>query len=188
MIYRKFTIITAWIFLISGSCVAQSFKLSNEKSNMQVEGTSTLHDWHSVVEKITGSADFVLEDQMLVEINNLSISVPVKSIKSGKGGMDNKTYEALKEKEHPDIHFSIAGIVDNAGKNITTKGDLTIAGETRNINLDVTYHVVSESTIEFEGEIFLKMTDYDMTPPKALLGTVKAGDEVTIKFKVVFYK
>ncbi len=176
------------MFLTSVPCLGQSFKLSNEKSEMQVEGTSTLHDWHSEVETISGVANIVFEDQSIVEIINLSISIPVNSIKSGKGGLDKKAHEAMKEEEYPEIHFSIAHISNNSGNKISTEGNLTIAGITRNIELDVTYSLVSATTVEFQGEFSLKMTDFDMTPPKALLGTIKAGNEVTLKFKVQFVK
>ena len=34
----------------------------------------------------------------------------------------------------------------------------------------------------------MKMTDYGIEPPKALLGTIKTGDDIKIIFKTVFQK
>jgi hypothetical protein len=30
------------------------------------------------------------------------------------------------------------------------------------------------------------MTEFNMEPPKAMMGTIKAGDEVTINFNIIF--
>ena len=42
----------------------------------------------------------------------------------------------------------------------------------------------SDGSITFNGSKKLKMTDYGIKPPTALLGTMTTGDEVEIVFQV----
>ena len=105
--------------------------------------------------------------------------------------MNNNTYKALKADDHPEIIFALAtqlpGIpVDAKGKVIAAKVNLSIAGVTKTIDMSVTVTAVSHGNIAFEGSKTIKMTDYGVKPPVAMLGTMKTGDEITIHFKTVF--
>ena len=53
--------------------------------------------------------------------------------------------------------------------------------------MDVNYEIYS-NIIVFRGELTLKMSDYEISPPTALMGTIKTGDEVTIRFSIPFQK
>jgi polyisoprenoid-binding protein YceI len=44
------------------------------------------------------------------------------------------------------------------------------------------------NSMTVSGDYTLKMTDYGIQPPKAMWGTIKTGDEVTIKFEIVLYQ
>jgi hypothetical protein len=43
-----------------------------------------------------------------------------------------------------------------------------------------------DNGIKLEGSYSLKMTDYGVDPPKALLGAIKTDNEVTINFSLLF--
>ena len=153
---------------------------------MTIAGTSTMHDWESDVETITGSASIALEEGAL-SISQLKFSAVVQSIKSGKGGMDSKTYEALKEKEHPKIMY-VFSEAQQAGNTLRTTGNLTIAGKTNAAKMDANYTINDDGSITLEGSHQVKMTEFDIKPPTAMLGTIKTGDEITISYVVVFRK
>jgi galactitol-specific phosphotransferase system IIB component len=74
-------------------------------------------------------------------------------------------------------------------KGFTTEvqGVLSIAGTSKTVNLLV---AGTETTtgFEFVGEKALKMTAFNIDPPTALFGTLKTGDDITIKFKTTFKK
>jgi len=154
---------------------------------MTVSGTSSLHDWVSKVEKITGKGSITLENSKIVDISDLQITAVVQSIKSGKGAMDSKTYEALKEKKHPEIKYTLRSTNKKSSNSISTKGNLTIAGKTKSVDVEVKYQNLSTS-ISFSGDIQIKMSEYDIKPPTALMGTIKTGDEITVTFNVLFTK
>ena len=105
--------------------------------------------------------------------------------------MNNNTYKALKADDHPEIVFELAAQlpnipVDTKGKVVEAKVNLFIAGVTKAIDMSVTVTAVAHGNISFEGSKTIKMTDYGVKPPVAMLGTMKTGDAITIHFKTVF--
>jgi hypothetical protein len=168
-----------------------------EDTKMTISGTSTIHDWTSDVTEVSGS--MLLEGKMLDRgtlkkgdrVEKVDIIVPVKSIVSPRGAtMDKKTYEALKSEQHPNIHFALS---DNKINNVagdtftvTAKGDLTIAGITNSITMDVEGRNNGNGTFWFKGSKELNMKDYGMDPPTAMFGQIVTGEKVTIDFEVTF--
>ena len=159
----------------------QKFQLIS--AEMSIAGTSTLHDWVSAVEQLTAKAEIEISDNKLLSIPALEVRVPVKGITSTKGKiMDNKTYSALKAEDHPTIFFKLTNVTLKAANQLTATGQLTIAGKSKKVQFPVDYNLKSNSKIQFTGAYTLKMTDYDVAPPTAVMGTIKTGDEVTINF------
>ena len=156
-------------------------------SSVSVKGTSTLHDWESIVERT--NAKMTLNSLDETSIETLEVKIKTTSLKSGKKTMDRLTYKALKATEHPLITFIFkkGEIVSDTTKVLTLKlqGDLTIAGVTKNVAVLTTINKL-ENQITLNGIYKLKMTDYGIEPPRALLGTIKTGDEITIEFNLNF--
>lgn len=155
---------------------------------MTIKGTSNLHDWESNAKEARANGAVTIENGELKAISSLTVEVPVKSIKSPKGSvMDNKTYDALKAKSHPNIIFKLEKINSLTKKgdayDISASGNLTIAGFTNKIDLQVKGKVTGDATT-FSGSKKLKMTDYKIDPPKALFGTMTTGNDIEVVFSV----
>jgi len=190
---RKVQLILIVIVAILASNVlqAQKHKLGQEKSIVTISGTSTLHDWEMSCGKLEGDALIKFDkSHKIIELNNLTFRVIVSGMESGKSLMDNKTYDALKEKEHPKITYSLTDVTAikataNGDYNITANGTLSIAGVTKRISQKVTANI-SGNEVVFSGKHELDMTTYDVTPPTAIMGTIKTGKQITIYFKTTF--
>lgn len=161
---------------------AQSFKLKTYK--MTVSGTSTLHEWESVVEKVDAKGFYTLENNELVDVKDVVIKIPVTSIKSTKGKMmDDKTYDAFKCEKYPFIVFTlINNKVNESNSTIDITGNLSMAGVTRAITLRASYKILSNGELQITGSQKLIMTEFQMEPPTAMMGTIKVGDEVVVGF------
>jgi polyisoprenoid-binding protein YceI len=173
------------LLLISGTLLAQSnFEVKNFE--MSIDGTSSLHDWTSQVTQVYAEGKLDLSNGTLGGINNLVVTVPVTSIESGKNVMDKKTYNALESDDHPTITYELTKVLSlentNGSYKLKTEGTLTIAGTTKTVQMTVKGTTVENGVIRFEGSKSLKMTDFNVDPPTALLGTLKTGDEVTVNF------
>jgi len=163
----------------------QKYTLNKQSSSLEVLGTSTLHDWEIEAEEMDGTAAISLENGL--DVSDLTFKVVVKSLKSGKSGMDKNTWSALEYKDHPNISYKLTNVegVTSAGSTykLSTTGKLTIAGTSKTVKIPVEAKVNS-GQVNFNGEIDFKMTDFEVDPPTALMGTIKTGDEITIKFNV----
>lgn len=155
------------------------YSIDTAASNMSILGTSTMHDWESVVEDYAVTA--TLSSQQLKDISMVAV---VRSIKSGKGSMDNNTYNALKADEFPEIKFE-ATQLEIEGTSVKGTGELTIKAVTKEVEVDLGYVKNAEGQFQVTGEIPVTMTEFGVIPPTAMLGAVKTGDDVTIKFDVL---
>jgi polyisoprenoid-binding protein YceI len=159
---------------------------------MNVTGTSTLHEWESGVNKIEWKGQIGLDANKNLTLQQVEIKIPVESIKSEHGKlMDGKTYEAFNNEKNPYIIFIPRKVVTKAsGADVllTIEGDLTMNGVTNLIMLSVIGKNLPGGDMRFSGSRSLKMTDYKMKPPTAMMGTVKVGDEVTVKFDLTLGK
>ncbi len=144
-------------------------------SKMFVDGTSTVHDWTVNVERVTGTLF-----QNGSKVDSVRITVPVSSMKSGKSGMDDKVYEALKSSRFPNITIHARNIDLSSGSAVT-QASVTIAGTTKVVPVTVK-RVVAGNVASYTGSVNLKMTDFRVAPPTAMLGAIKAGDAITLRF------
>ena len=163
------------ILIFSTGVVAQKYEVDPSQSSILILGTSSLHDWESEVKNykvtlITGSE------------NSLNVNIVSESIKSGKGIMDDKTYEALQSKKFPHIIFTSTNVLLD-GNQITAKGILNLAGANNEITIQSDL-VRQGDILKVTGEKKLKMTDFQIEPPTAMFGSLVTGDEVTIQFEL----
>jgi len=168
----------------------QDSKVVLAESKLVVDGTSNLHDWTIEAKTMSGKASITLESGDLKALKNLDFSVEVEQLKSGKSGMDKNTFKALKSTSNKNISFKLVKVVkmttvsDN-NYTIETQGDLTIAGATKRINQTFTVKLTGKKMV-FSGKQKIDMTVYGVEPPKALMGTIKTGKDVTVDFKVTY--
>ena len=170
--------------IITGNSNAQSLKINPKTSTMTIYGTTNVHDFKTKVEQIKG--ELVVSSSKKVQ--SLTIEIPVRSIKSGEKLMDNKTYEAFKDGKYPTISFQLVDVaslqITGDDINVIVNGNLTIAGVTKRISFKTTGKNTKPGAYEFKGSIPLKMTDFKMKPPTAMLGVMKVGDAITLKYDI----
>jgi polyisoprenoid-binding protein YceI len=154
----------------------ESFNLAPE-SVLTISGTSTVHDWTVTAGTMKGV--LTMEG---TNITGIDFQVDVAGIKSERGAtMDNKMYDALKLEEHPKVLFSF----DEQKSESTLTGSLVIAGKRNTVDLDVTKHT-SPKTWRITGEKKLTLLDYGIEPPTAMFGQVIVGEDVVVKFDLIF--
>ena len=114
------------------------------------------------------------------------IAIPAATLASDKEGLDKNMRKALKVNEHPDITFQLLRLEprDGAPGALRGVGVLTIAGVSREVSLALTT-TRRDAGLAVHGEVALLMTDFGITPPKAMLGMLKTDPKVTITFETV---
>jgi hypothetical protein len=170
---------------ISSLAYAQKNYALNTKSTFSVSGTSTLHDWEMKSDSGTGTANFSITNSKLTEIESLSIVLLAESIKSEKKSMDKVAYETLKTDKQKNIKY----VLKSAEKINETTWELTgtyiIAGVSKILKTTIKT-IITKDGVNLQGSNKITFSDFGMKSPTALLGTIKTGQDLTLKFNLNF--
>jgi polyisoprenoid-binding protein YceI len=164
-------------------------------SKIWIDGTSNLHDWSCKATSLEANVelDAVAAAQFAnaapKALKKVDVKIPVKSLHCNHGGMDGNVYKALKADAAPEISYIMATFEAVAGEakdtfTLKTVGTLTIAGKQNKIDMDVVATRLADGTVIAKGVVPIKMTDYGITPPTAIFGRLKTGDEVKVNFEL----
>jgi hypothetical protein len=183
-------IIFILFLFISESTHSQiSYNIIPENSSMIIRGTSSLHDWQMEVKEMAGSAALLMNERHVDSILDTRFSCRTKSIVSDYRLMDKKTYEALKAEEYSAIHFRIANDkkIYRSGGSFSGEvtGYLSIAGVTKEIDVPFNGRILENGEVEVEGTVPLKMSEFNIDPPTALMGALKTDDEIRISYSLI---
>lgn len=183
--------LTTMSFSLNGNLDKTAFRLQN--LNLEVKGTSTLHDWEIKSAKGQAEVNMELSSDKLTGITGLNFSIPAESLKSGNSMMDNNTYKALKTDKNKNISYVLtAGSVSQVNGNtfqIKTNGKLTIAGTAKETDLVATAkYNAADKSYTISGEKKIKMSQWGVKPPTVMMGTIKTGDDITITFSAKIVK
>jgi polyisoprenoid-binding protein YceI len=171
------------LLFISLSSLAQTTYKQTGTPSVLIAGTSTMHDWTMESKQSNYTASFEINaDGTPAKLNSVSVVIPAESLKSKEKAMDKNAYNSLKTDKYKEITYQLT-TSKITGKTITCSGNLTIAGTTKPLDVDVTYEVVN-GTMVIKGSKKIKMTDFKVEPPTFMFGAIKTGDEITISINV----
>jgi polyisoprenoid-binding protein YceI len=165
------------------------------ESKLWIEGTSNLHGWSCKAEKLDAAIDLdaaaaaQLGSAPPKALKRVDVKVPVKSLKCGHGAMDDNLYKALNADASPDVSYILATFEAAPGDvkdtfTLHTIGTLAIAGKEKKVEMDVVATRLADGTVKASGMVPIKMTDFGISPPTAIFGRLKTGDEVKVNFEL----
>ncbi|MFD2865194.1 YceI family protein [Mucilaginibacter antarcticus] len=188
-------IIAAIILLAAPQLVmAQvTYKLADGADTyLKVSGTSNIHDWTMTSSSLESQGTFVKEGDDLSAIRAFTFQFAIKTLKSEHSSMDSRMNKAVNASKYPTVSYKLTSVtVTNILKGkylLKTKGDLTFAGNTQAISMDVTAKVNADNTITCSGTKKIQLTDYGIKPPSYMLGTMKVYNDLTIQFNLIYKK
>lgn len=184
----KRLLIPAGLFLAAFS-LSTSFAQTSYKSNVvktTLEGTSNIHDWTMISQKGNCAATVTFAGNNVSALSGLQFTMPAESLKSEHAQMDKNTYKQLKTSKYPTISFvSNSSTVKPTGGNnfqVVSRGKLTISGTTKDVDLVANGTVNADKSITFHGAYKFKMTDFNVPPVSIMLGAIKTGDGISVKY------
>jgi polyisoprenoid-binding protein YceI len=187
----KKSILTALVLALAAFAAGADRFLGTQPSMIRVQGTSTLHAWTMESSAIKGQITAPTPDNWNAPAKAV-VAIPVTSIKSEHAKMDKLMAEALKAKDNPEIRFEMTSATPRKATAdsfvLETQGRLTIAGTTRDIAFDVQGSRNADGKYTLVGQAPIKMTQYGIKPPTAMMGTIKTGDDVKVTFRWVVEK
>lgn len=164
---------------------AQTTKMNLDAgSTIRVDGGSNVHDWHAVSSELTAAIQ-VATPVTGAKVESVTLSLPVTSLKSGKGGLDKNMYKAMNAEKHPTVTFVMKTY------NATPKGDafdavitgtLTVNGVEKEVTANAVMTPDGKGGLKAAGSTEFRMTEFGIKPVTALMGTIRTRDAVTVKF------
>jgi polyisoprenoid-binding protein YceI len=194
----RFAVATG-LFVMAPAAIAQQTAqapLALDSARVSIAGTSNIHEYTASttavrVTRVHVAADFAGPDfwtQLVTPgaLDAFEVTIPAATLASPREGLDKNMHKALKVQEHPDITFRLTRLEGRAGSSGALRGVglLRIAGVEREIAIDITTERKG-STLSVRGDVQLLMTDFGITPPKAMLGMLKTDPKVTVTFETV---
>lgn len=170
-------------------------QLTLEEHEMKIDGSANVRNWDSDVNTV--EATFLLSEFEISDLSSLTpehfktmeLSIPVEDIESGSGRLTRNLQGYLKRDEHPVITFKLNEIdsvtVNGDTAEITANGVINAAGVDHETTMNVTA-TVDDDKITFSGTQDLLMTDFGIDPPTAVMGTIRARDEISIIYSLTF--
>ena len=164
-------------------------------SELTIEGTSSLHDFHCKTNKINAYVDVdpgYTKDLTKVArpIAAVKVNIVVKTLTCGNGQMDRNMYNTLKADENQLIKYTLSGydILDGTASpsafTANTTGTLVVAGQEKPIAMKINAARLGDGKAVAQGEQTLRMSDFGISPPSFMFGRLKVGDQIKVKFNL----
>ncbi len=163
-------------------------------SSLVVLGETNVNNYECSIVKgssarIQAQADYYPDR---VELESAILTFEVGDFDCGMKAITKEFRKALKADSYPQLQLEIKRIhsqaTDREKKELEVKSDviITLAGMTKEMTLD--FHRVLEGPgkLRYRAEPELKMSDFQVDPPKVLFGSIKADDAIRVAVDVVF--
>jgi polyisoprenoid-binding protein YceI len=177
--------------LVAPALLAAAVALSNlgfqSGSRVWVEGTSSTRSYRCE-SPVQGSAAATTTD--LAELRSVpraEVTFQVATLDCRNGTMNGHMRNALKAQQHPTIRYQASSVTLTPGSEssaVRMVGNLTIAGVTRPATIEGTA-VTENGQLRVRGSHRFAMTDFEVSPPSLMMGTMRVHAPVTIGFDVL---
>ncbi|MBT8326816.1 MAG: YceI family protein [Bacteroidia bacterium] len=182
------------ISLLAGSSKSVRLNYSiDDSSKLILSGTSNVSDYQCDCNELIQT-----EKEVLFEVcndtftfTNALLELKTKSFDCGLGIITGEMHSALKAKRHPKITVQLLSVdlsnntnfLADQNKSYTTSGKakITIAGNSKVVNLIIKAKKLSNQQYHFSGTKHLKMTDFNIVPPTPAMGLIRVANEVEIE-------
>ena len=197
MYFKKLITTTFLMMFLAGSVLAQDVTLNIQgQPQMHIDGEANVRSWDAAVEQVEGRLVIAQVEEMTLEnmtpdlFKEMTLTIPVKSIESGSGGLTRNIHKYLNADDHPNITFTLNEVneieVQGESALITATGTINANGVDQEVTMQVTASLNADGSVNFQGEQDLLMTSFNIEPPTAVFGTVRARDEMVISYNVNF--
>ncbi len=190
------SILVALLFTATAAIAQDVTYNVNQIHEFIIDGDSNVRDWDAKVSVSEGTLvlqnieEFSLENLTPQVFKSLKMTMPVGQIDSDSRRLNSNLHDYLLEDEHPNITFELMEItqIELEGDTavITANGVINAAGVDHTTTMTVNATLNSDSSITFSGAQDLLMTSFNIDPPTAAFGTIRARDEMEIRFNVTF--
>lgn len=196
---KCFLLVSFSLALVGEVFSFQSTFVPLEESKLWIEGSSNVNQFECQAEEYVGEATLPetesYESSPIAttdELLSIKIDIQVDSIECGKRKMNQDLQKALKAEQFPEITFLFqeANVLREPEDiaeafQLEVLGWLTVAGTTKEIRFITEAYYTGQSRVRARGGTTINMTDFGVQPPTALMGLIRANEELTVNFDLI---
>lgn len=153
--------------------------------SIEIEGTSNVHGWSCDVDQYTATAAGEASGTTLTSLSALRVNVAPARIDCDNSTMNKKLRDALGTSA---ISYTMTNATVGAARGnrfpIQVNGRLSVHGQSRGVSIAAQAQALGGNRFKVTGSVPVVMSQYGISPPTAMLGTMRTGDRVTVKFDV----
>jgi polyisoprenoid-binding protein YceI len=161
------------------------------ESRIWVEGTSSVRSFKCTAVGVETSIDAASPDVATAlaagthAVRTVEVRVPAAKLDCNNGTMNGHLRKAIKAVEHPVIQFRLASYElapKEGGSAVTMTGTLSLGGAEKSVTVKADAVAGADGALRVTGSFPLRLTEYGLKPPSLMMGTMKVGDQVTVKY------
>jgi len=165
-----------------------------KESSLSIRGTTNINSFECFSKQTFKEQSVRLQvdgASRKVIFKNAQLLLRVDGLDCDNSKMNEDLYDALDSEDFPFIVIELheadlkEGLSADGWSRISVRASLTIAGKTRRVYIDAKGQQKEADRFRFIAEHWIRMTDYGVDPPTALLGLIKVRDDIAIDFDVV---
>ncbi|MCH8246126.1 MAG: YceI family protein [Bacteroidetes bacterium] len=162
-------------------------------SSIWIEGTSTISRFKCESAYVQGYGILYNEQDPSADLGiEAEIAAPVKLFDCNLAAMNADFWDALKSDQFPLIEYWVNDIsIDSVSTTVSgtyavrSSGRITIAGVKKRIEMEFVGRQIGPERFKLEGKTEMFMSDFDIKPPTALFGLVRAQNRITVHFNLI---
>lgn len=177
---------------VSSKLTTVRFKIGSE-SVLSIRGTTNVNSFECFAKQQfpEQTTRLVMNGHnRVVEFDDMKLMLRVEALDCENNRMNADLCDALKAEDFPHIVIRLhdARIEDADSRAewvpVSVRSSLTISGQTRMSTIKARMKRMADGSLRFTADHGIKMTDYGVQPPTALLGLIKVKDHIVIHFDV----
>jgi polyisoprenoid-binding protein YceI len=161
------------------------------ESKVWVEGTSTVRSFTCEAKQFkaaieTGSGEpvaAVVAGEKAV--SSVSVEIPVATLDCGNGQMNDHMRKALNATRAPVIRYQLTSydlVKGSAGVAVKLHGKLDMGGTEKPIVMEAQATQGPNGTLQVTGAHAILLSEFGLKAPSLMMGTMKVGDRVMVKY------
>ncbi|HUF13945.1 MAG TPA: YceI family protein [Longimicrobiales bacterium] len=149
-------------------------------SAVTLSGRTSLGPWRCSV----GGGYALLNRAAADPLTRLVVHLPVAGIRCSSRGMERDLRAALRWERNPDIVARSVRVRSASDEVLQAEATLEVAGVSHPISASVRWDATDPRRVRISGSLPLRMSDFDVDPPRAVLGLVRVRDQVVVEYDV----
>ena len=168
-------------------------------SQLYLEGNTNIHSFICNCDEVDAFPPLNLEMEIessasQIYFDKAQLKIKTQNLDCGHRIMNKDLHECLRATDHPYISVDLKTArlladVPKISKEYWTlvagRARLTVAGVSKTVYLKATARKLKGNTYRFISKHTINMTDYNIVPPSAFMGTIKVHDQITINFDLL---